>query len=302
MKNRINKNLPLQSRRNNMKFTNTDQELQSLLKSNLNEAQTSWLQAKIDTIINTESAKELYLTYSLLASKVDKTKVLAIEVQNEALADYLNEQHADTLEVARIYLLSIVLIENSNYFQSKVANLIQVADSGELVTFLKYLILLPDAENYKHVAVEALRTNISTVFEAISMKNPYPSQYFNDQEWNQMYLKATFMQLDLSNILEVDKRANKDLTRIISDYAHERWAASRDIDPLFWRPVSGFLNDTLLIDMERLLNSDNAAENIVGALCCYNSDRTEAKELLKKYPKLYEQVVNQKVTWENIKN
>lgn len=285
-----------------MKFTHTDQELQLLLKSNLNEAQISWLQAKIDTIINTESAKELYLTYSLLANKVDKSKVLAIEVQNDALAAYLKEKHSDVLEVARIYLLSTVLVENGSYFRPKVANLIQVADSGELVTFLKYLILLPNAENYKHVAVEALRTNISTVFEAISMKNPYPAQFFNDQEWNQMYLKATFMQLDLSNILEIDKRANKDLARIISDYAHERWAASRDIDPLFWRPVSSFLNDTLLIDMERLLNSDNAAENKAGALCCYNSDRTEAKELLKKHPKLYEQVVNQNITWENIKN
>lgn len=285
-----------------MKFTHTDQELQSLLKRNLDEAQISWLQAKIDTIINTESAKELYLTYSLLASKVNKTKVLVIEVQNDALADYLKKQYSDVLEVARIYLLSKVLIENSSYFRPKVANLIQVADSGELVTFLKYLILLPDAENYKHVAVEALRTNISTVFEAISMKNPYPAKFFNDQEWNQMYLKAAFMQLDLSNILEVDSRANKDLTRIIADYAHERWAASRDIDPLFWRPVSGFLNDNLLVDMERLLKSGNAVENKVGALCCYNSDKIEAKQLLKKYPEVYEQVVNQKVTWENIKN
>lgn len=285
-----------------MKFTHIDQELQLVVIKNLDEAALSWLQGKIDIIINTESAKELYLTYSLLADKVKKQNVLLIEVGNEILADYLKTQHADALEIARIYLLSKVLIENGNFFRPKVANLIQVADSGELVTLLKYLILLPGAEDYKHVAVEALRTNIATVFEAISMKNPYPAKYFNDQQWNQMYLKAAFMQLDLSNILEIDKRANKDLARIISDYAHERWAASRDIDPLFWRPVSGFLNSKLLKDVERLLLSDDDMENRAGALCCYHANNSEAKRLLVTYPKLQEEVTKGKITWENLKN
>ena len=285
-----------------MKFTQIDQELKLLMKDNIDVTAFSWLHGKIDMIIDTQSAKELYLTYSLVASKVDTERELVIEVQNDALADYLKVQQADALELARIYLLSKVLHENGSFFRPKVANLIQVADSGELVTLLKYLILLPDAENYNHVAVEALRTNIATVFEAISMKNPYPAEFFNDEQWNQMYLKAAFMQLDLSNILGVDKRANKDLTRIISDYAHERWAASRDIDPLFWRPVSGFLDDTLLSDMERLLKSDNAIENKAGALSCYFSDNADAITLLKKYPKIHDWVSNQKLAWENIIN
>ena len=192
--------------------------------------------------------------------------------------------------------------ENSTYFQPKVATLIQISDTGELETFLKFLVLLPDAEKYKHVAVEALRTNITTIFDAISLKNPYPSMYFNDQQWNQMYLKAAFMQLDLADILDVDKRANKDLARIISDYAHERWAASRDIDPLFWRPVSNFLEENLLKDMERLLKSDNKTENKAGALCCFYSNKNEAKELMKKYPWLHKQIDDEKITWHNLKN
>src|SRR5690606_6398077 len=155
----------------------------------------------------------------------------------------------------------------------------QVADTSELVTFLKYLMLLPNAESFRATAVATLRTNVSTVFDAIALNNPYPSKYFNDQQWNQMYLKAAFMQRDLSKIVDIDKRANADLARIISDYAHERWAASRDIDPYFWRPVPQFLDDRLLSDMERLLNSDNVAEKMVGALCCYLSDNGRAKSL-----------------------
>jgi hypothetical protein len=183
-----------------------------------------------------------------------------------------------------------------------VANLIQVADTGELETFLKFLMLLPNAGDYNHVGVEALRTNIGIIFDAIALNNPYPSIYFNDQQWNQMYLKAAFMERNLGEIVDVEKRANRDLVRIISDYAHERWAASRDIDPMFWRPVTGFLEGVLLQDMEHLFRSKDKIENLAAALCCYYSNQPEAIRLLDKYPNLKEKVANKAVTWENLKN
>ncbi|CAZ94567.1 EboA domain-containing protein [Zobellia galactanivorans] len=284
-----------------MKFTKLDQGLRSLLNSNLDPETKSWLHSKLELIVGSSSAKELYMTYSLLASKIDANKALQLGSDTDEVTAYLRTQNASTLEIARIYLLIEVLKADAAFFTPKVANLIQVADTGELETFLKYLMLLPDAENYKQTAVEALRTNIATIFEAISMQNPYPAKYFNDQQWNQMYLKAAFMQLDLSNILSIDERANKDLARIISDYAHERWAASREIEPLFWRPVAAFLDDNLLKDMQGLFTSDNPVENKVAALCCYNSEVPKAKELLAHYPQLQSEVANEKITWNNIK-
>lgn len=285
-----------------MNSIHVDGDLESLLKNNLEETAFQWLTSKTDSIVSAESAKDLYMAYSLLTNKVGPGTKLELELKDEALQAYLEGQGADALQMARIYLLIKVLKAKPDYFEPKVANLIQVADTGELVTFLKFLILLPNAERYKHTAVEALRTNIATVFEAISMNNPYPATYFNDQQWNQMYLKAAFMQLDLSQILDVDKRANKDLARIISDYAHERWAASRDIDPLFWRPVSPFLDPSLLEDMKKLLESDKVEENKAAALCCYNSSNPEAQKLLKNYTQLYDQVKNGEVTWGNVIN
>ncbi|MGS0526941.1 EboA domain-containing protein [Zobellia nedashkovskayae] len=285
-----------------MELTKLDQELQSLLNSNLDAATDSWLQSKLEQIVGSSSTKILYMTYSLLASKIDSDAVLNLSSDTDEVTQYLRTQNATTLQIARIYLLIKVLKADSDFFVPKVANLIQVADTGELETFLKYLVLLPDAENYKQTAVEALRTNIATIFEAISMQNPYPAKYFNDQQWNQMFLKAAFMQLDLSTILSIDERANKDLTRIISDYAHERWAASREIEPLFWRPVAAFLDENLLKDMERLFASENPIENKVAALCCYTSEEPMAKELLAKHPELKAQVANENITWKNIKD
>jgi len=283
-----------------MAFTDS-KALKSILEAHLDGSTNAWIQDKLDVIVNGKSAKDLYLAYSLLANKIEKDKKLDFKaVSNSKLSDYLRKKNATPLQVARIYLLSKTLEENKAYFQSKVANLIQVADKGELETFLKFLILLPGCEDYKPSAVEALRTNIATVFNAISAENTYPSKYFNDQQWNQMFLKAAFMQQDLSRILDIDERANADLARIISDYAHERWAASREVDPLFWRPVGGFLDDALLKDMERLLQSDNSVENRAGALCCHRSDHPEAKKLLEEHPDLQKEVAEGKITWQNL--
>ncbi|MEP0132923.1 MAG: EboA domain-containing protein [Eudoraea sp.] len=279
----------------------TRKQLSKILGDSLSEDTLTWVENKSDLIIKSKSAKELYLSYSLIAGKIDPAKKPRIQGINQELKEYLIAQNADLLQIARIYLLIRVLESDIAYFSTKVANLIQVSDTGELETFLKFLILLPNAGDYKQVGVEALRTNIGIIFDAIALNNPYPSKYFNDQQWNQMYLKAAFMQRNLGEIVDVEKRANGDLARIISDYAHERWAASRDIDPMFWRPVTRFLEGNLLQDMDHLFKSKDRMENLAAALCCYYSQQPEAIKLLDKYPHLKEEVANKAVTWENLK-
>ena len=117
-----------------------------------------------------------------------------------------------------------------------------------------------------------------------------------------MYLKAAFMGRNLGDIEAVDERANKELTRIISDYAHERWVASRTIDPEFWRPVSNFITGTLIDDMNRLLKSGDDIEVKAATLVCYSSTLPIAKELLQIQPKYVEAVANKTVTWKNLKD
>ncbi len=285
-----------------MQYLDTCKQLSKILGDSVSEETHTWIENKLDLIIKSKSAKELYLSYSLIAGKIDPAKKPRIQGLNQELEEYLIQQNADLLQIARIYLLIRVLESDKAYFSTKVANLIQVADTRELETFLKFLILLPNAGYYKQVGVEALRTNIEIIFDAIALNNPYPSIYFNDQQWNQMYLKAAFMRRNLGQIVDVEKRANVDLARIISDYAHERWAASRDIDPMFWRPVTGFLEGVLLQDMDHLFKSKDKIENLAAALCCYYSQQQEAIKLLDKYPHLREKVANKAVIWENLKN
>ncbi len=284
-----------------MYFKDTSIQLSKIIESNVDSIVKNWLAEKIDTVISEKSVKTLYLTYSLIGSKVDLQGEFNIDAVQDDLKEYILLQNGNIRQLTRMYLLINVLEADEVFFSPKIANIIQVADTSELETFLKFLILLPNPEKYKTAAVDSLRTNISIVFNAIAFNNPYPGKYFDESQWNQMYLKTAFMQGDLSAIKDIDKRANKDLARIISDYAHERWAASRDIDPYFWRPVTKFLNNDLLKDMQRLLQSENAAENEAAALCLFNSGLKEGQEILKAHPELIENVKNKTISWNSLK-
>lgn len=281
---------------------NVAAQLSEIIENKFSQENKNWFKEKVALISATKSTKDLYLTYSLLASKIKNKEALELLESNSEVVNYLKTKRASLLEIARIYLLVAVLEFDSGFFESKVANVIQVADSGELETFLKFLVFLPNAENYKNVAVDALRTNIVSVFDAIALNNPYPELYFTNKEWNQMYLKAAFLERNLNEIQAVDVKANKDLARIISDYAHERWAAGRNIDPYFWRPVTEFLDENLLNDIKSLLNNENPLVNKAAALCCFYSGTIAAKKLLGNYPALIKLIENKELSWETLKD
>ncbi|WP_350287020.1 EboA domain-containing protein [uncultured Croceitalea sp.] len=285
-----------------MSYSDPSKLLLEIVEKCIAKDARQWLFNNLEMILKEQSVKKLYLTYTLCHVHVPKEAISFDMYGQNKTTDLLRIKMADTLEVTRIFLLNRVLEENFDFFKVKVANLIQVADTSELETFLKYLVLLPKSEEFKFAGVEALRTNISTVFDAIALNNPYPSQYFNEQQYNQMYLKAAFMQRDLSEIVGVDQMANKELSRIISDYAHERWAASREIDPEFWRPVSNHVEGVLVDDMKRLFESKNSIENRAAALVCFHSNKSDAQNLLDNYPVLKELIHKKSLTWENFKN
>ena len=283
-----------------MSTISTNHQLQEIISGSSSNEVVLWLEEKIKTILEGRSTRELYMTYSLLAQSVPPSSDIRYPLSDSEAIAYLKTKNANLLEVSRIFLLATVLEENPDFFTSKVANLIQIADTTELETVLKFLYLLPHPENFIHTATEALRSNILSVFNAIALNNPYPGLYFNDQQWNQMYLKAAFVETDLSQIIDIEKKANAELARIISDYAHERWAASRTINPLFWRPVSHFLNPTLLKDMKRLLESTDQKEKYAAALCCLESNSVEATVLINSYPELRKEIEQKNINWTNL--
>jgi hypothetical protein len=105
----------------------------------------------------------------------------------------------------------------------------QNGDAGEQQSWLRGLHVLPDAERFLPHAIDACRTNILPVFEAISCDNPYPSRYFPELNFNQLVLKALFNGVALERVVGLAERRNAELTRMAADYAAERRAAGRAV-------------------------------------------------------------------------
>lgn len=263
-----------------MNTPSVSQRLKKLLYDHLEPHQASWLDGRLEVSLEPPSGRDLFLTYTLIGRKLPDGQVAVPGVPEDRLWDYLGRHGIRLDQLARIYLLSKALERDPYYFIPKVSTLVQVADTGELITFLRFLPVLPHSEEFAATAVDALRTNIAPVFDAIALENPYPETLFDQAQWNQMYLKAAFMQRDLLRIIGVEHRGNARLARIISDYAHERWAASRPVDPLIWRPVGPFIDDALLADMKRLLESADQREQRAGFLSCRASEDPRVTALL----------------------
>lgn len=112
---------------------------------------------------------------------------------------------------------------------SLVEDLYRQGDNRERQSVLRALPLLPRPERFLALAVDSCRTSVQPIFEAIACENPYPTAHFPDLNFNQMVLKALFIEVALERIIDLPRRITKELRRMAKDYAAERAAAGRSI-------------------------------------------------------------------------
>jgi hypothetical protein len=105
----------------------------------------------------------------------------------------------------------------------------EMGDAREQQSWLRAVGLLPAPERFLALVVDACRTNILPVFEAVACGNPYPSRYFPDRNWNQLVMKSLFNGVRLERITGLAARANTELARMATDFAAERRAAGRPV-------------------------------------------------------------------------
>ena len=70
---------------------------------------------------------------------------------------------------------------------------------------LRTLALLPEPARFTETGVAACRTNAKRVFEAIACDNPFPAAHFPDLSFNQMVMKAVFVEAPVAQ--DVTSRA-----------------------------------------------------------------------------------------------
>lgn len=278
-------------------------QLESWLMDQLPDKGRAKLQELKSKLENGWSDNLFYLNFSAIPRFFGKS---LLHLSNEAIAQAnalrpgWHPQTWTADQAGRVWLILNLPLHNGPAFFDKLEKLFVAADMGELTALYKSLAIIPFPESFRLRASEGVRTNMTDVFDAIALDNPYPADYMDDGAWNQLFLKTAFMGRPIYRILNIKQRANAALASTISDYAHERWAAGRVVTPEIWQPVSAFINDRLLTDISRLFADSDVHQQEAAALVCAAADHPDATALLDQHPDIKNKIVSNVLTWESL--
>ena len=226
----------------------------------------AWLAAQRDRLRTGVSERDFNLAFSLAPRRLGKADLLLgpedLAAAHRARPGW-DPRGWSADQAGRLVLL---LAQGGNgrgdgpAFNARLRGLLATADLAESITLLRGLPLYPDPKLHMAQAREGARTAMRPVFEAVAHANPYPAEVFDEAGWNQLVLKALFIETTLAPIQALDQRANPILMRMLCDYAHERWAAGRPVSPELWRCVGPWADDAARGDLVRVLRTGTAAE------------------------------------------
>ncbi len=200
-------------------------------------------------------------------------------------------------QAARIFLL--VSLPPGSDSAKMMDRLYQTADVAEAVALQKAAAVLAFPEGHLARAREAIRSNIKEVFEAITLRNPYPADQFDVIGWNQMVVKTFFVESPTQEIEGLDRRANPPLSRMLTDLAQERWAAGRTFSPQLWRCLGPCADDRGLDGLQKAL-AGSPVEKRAAVLALASCPLPRAATLLQAEPALAAAARAGSLTWENL--
>lgn len=273
--------------------------LKRIIEENVNEKESEWIKGQETKLRNDGKPRIFYLAFSFSSRFIRKEK-LQLTPEQLAEADAIRKgfqpKYWNLLQLVRTYFLLMLPYQDEKIYMEQLTKLYETADIDEQITLYSALPLLPYPEALTRRAAEGIRTNITAVFDAIALHNPYPYDFLDQNAWNQMLLKAVFMQRPLYKIYRPDERTNPELAKMLVDFAHERWAAKRKVRPELWRFVGPFVSENILSDIVKVVQGD-PLERQAGLMACAACDLLEAHELLDQYPDIKEKINSAKLNW-----
>ena len=223
-----------------------------LVKAKLSDIELHWLVQKTAILSNPESIEKFPLFFSLVSRSVsgDIPKWDLKElVQMEQVYPGFGKSSWTKQEMVRVILM-IVLDTSKN--KQVLESFFETAEMKELMAFFKGLYLLENAEEFTNIVEEGIRTNMENVFDSFASGNPFAKRYLKEWAWNQLVLKALFLERPLYAIQDIDAGKNKKLAEMLQDYVKERWSAHRSVSPEIWRMIEDYLlEDIKILLLER---------------------------------------------------
>ena len=257
--------------------------IDSLIQHNVDETSYKWLREKALFAAEEKGNTSLQLAFAAIPRKIGRKHVHFTPGDEENIGDTcsgLISKHWTLDMFARLVLILQLDVSDKSVYVGKLESLFRGAEMNELVALYSFLPFFAYPEAWQFRTAEGVRSNIGLVLEAIMYDNPYPSKYLPEAAWNQLVLKAFFTDKDVKRIIGLDQRRNKHLAAILVDYAHERWAAGRNVNPQLWRLVAPYIDEKVFPDLKRLFEIGDKTEKYAAALACYYTDYQPAKLLI----------------------
>ncbi len=274
--------------------------LHTIILQQLDGTAQSWFTEKVKALKEEGFGRNFYLSFSSAPRFIGK-KPLSISKKEledlQSLREGLRPDSWTIDQAVRMYFIMLLPSDSAEKHLKWIMDLFDTADMGEQAAIFAVLPLLPFPEQYLGLASEGVRTNMIVVLEAIGLNNPYPADYMEENAWNQLFLKCVFTGRSLYKIIGIKRRANAELARIISDYAHERWAAGREVTPEIWQPVPPFFMDRHLEDMSKLFKDVNPLQQLAAGLTCIETDNQDAQALLNSYTDIKQRIMSEEISW-----
>src|SRR5581483_13366 len=188
----------------------------------------AWLEAAQPSDIDAFCA-----TYTSAARKIGRGALSLTEIEHGRLQVLVRDVVFDRWTVAdaarALLLLTAAESIDADAFQALATACLDRGDAREQESWMRSVPLLPAAERFLPLVIDACRTNVVPLFEAIACDNPYPAEHFPDRNFNQLVLKALFNNIPIARIVGLRRRMNAELSRMASDYAAERRRAGRPV-------------------------------------------------------------------------
>lgn len=287
----------------------------ALDRSALDSTMLKWLSDRLDK----EQFDKIYSVYSSLKDDAEDWEVFSSfsGVPRYTGKDELNLstdelRQAETIrngwcpahwsldELGRTLLVSALANRSKESFFDKLEKLFVSSDMGEAKALYQSLPVLPYPKDLTDRAAEGVRSNITSVFNAVAQRNPYPAVYMDTDAWNQIVLKSLFVESPLYLIYGIDMRANRTLAHMLVEFAHERWSAGREVPPELWRPVGPFIDENNIEEIQKVLSHDNEIHRQAAVLALSDSESTAAKKTLQKHEDVLKTVQEKSITWNTI--
>lgn len=277
--------------------------LSTIIRNNGNEKANNWLQQRLQLQQQTGAIPQFNQTFTAIPRFTGKEIITLSPSENEQLKELLPAFFVQgwTLDrLARVWWLLQLPVTSKSVYLDTLEKLFNAAEMNELAALYSALPLLPWPEEWTGRTSEGIRSNIGIVQEAIMLHNPYPAAYLTEPAWNQLVMKAIFTDKPLHLIIGLDERANSALAGMLVDFAHERWAAGRTVDPMQWRLLVKFVNADNMGDVTRIWHSLNSVEKEAAALVCAQCNYAPARELLTQSPALQAEIQAGSLTWDTL--